>query len=522
MSTGWLGFVRRGICAAGLSLAAVAGWGQGYTIQSLGVLSGTDKGQANDVNNKGEVTGRCQNSATLNYVAFYWSADTGLIGFEGVGPDVHGTEGNAINEHGTVVGEQEYQGITDIVGLAWNAGTTSIIWDYLVAAKGNIQMACMDVNDFGAICGTTRGNDGFQMATIIVDGQHQLLGRHSTDIRSYGHKINNIYHAIMTSDDNPSNVTHYLFWNGSQRVLVDETLGGTINVLTDLNDSDLLVGYSTLPGDTVFHAAYWTTPTGDPVDMGTLGGNISGALGVNNKGEIVGISYLADNTTLRSYLYREGSMTDLYDLLPPGTEAAWTDLYAQAISDTGYICGYGKFNGVERPFLMTPSPPPGTVASYDFSGGAQGWVAVTDIPPFQPGVSSTPSGALGLSAGNGFPVFAFWQSPEIPVEKGKTYRASFTMTSTVLNSDDIPQFRLRVFQVSNNLAWFTAADSVGSQPPAAGETQTYDVVFTPSIDGVATADNVRLYLDFTHFNPFDDAAGTIILQEASVVEISGD
>lgn len=515
MNTVCSGIGKKLVLGAGLGLLAAAGWAQSYTIQNLGVLQGTDKGRARDVNNKGHVTGYCDITATSKSTGYFWSPETGMVSIVGIGTSHNRVYGLGINESDTVAGEQQYPLITDITALTWNSGTTALIPDTNDAGMDDVYFDCTDINDMGAVCGTSRGLDGVQEATIYHNGQHNLLGRYSTDKRSFAKKINNLNHAVGSSSDNPSNIDHPVFWTGTQWRLLNG-LGGEITFLTDLNDSDLVVGASAPSGNMITHACYWVNAGGNPVDMGTLGGSTSAALAVNNKGDIIGISYLADNTTIHPFLYRNGTMTDFYDLLPPDTEDQWSYLYPYAISDTGYICGDGIFNGLERPFLMIPNPPPGTVARYLFDGGAEGWTPVTDIPPFQPGVSSTPSSALGLSPGNDFPVFCFWQSPEITVEKGKTYRATFTMTSTVLQSNDVPQFRLRVFQTSNNLAWFTAPDSVGGQPPAAGEVQTYDVVFTPDMPGAT--DTVRLYLDLTHFNPFDDGAGTVILQEVTVIE----
>ena len=51
------------------------------------------------------------------------------------------------------------------------------------------------------------------------------------------------------------------------------------------------------------------------IDLGTLGGGSSYAYGVNDSGEIVGYSWLA-NGGQSAFLYDDGTMLDLNSLLP--------------------------------------------------------------------------------------------------------------------------------------------------------------------------------------------------------------
>ena len=82
-----------------------------------------------------------------------------------------------------------------------------------------------------------------------------------------------------------------------------------------------------------------------------MGGNTSYALGINDSGEVVGYSYLADNVTTHAFTWTaSGGMVDLGSL-PGGT---WTQ--GSAINSAGDIAGQGfDANGKQVPFYWSPS-----------------------------------------------------------------------------------------------------------------------------------------------------------------------
>lgn len=108
------------------------------------------------------------------------------------------------------------------------------------------------------------------------------------------------------------------------------TLGGSTSLATGLNDNGQIVGVSTTASGNE-HAFLYNA--GTMQDLGTLGGTQSLALGINNLGQAVGYSYLNGNQVQHAFLYSgKGPMQDI------GTLDANTSV-ASGINDSGYIVG---------------------------------------------------------------------------------------------------------------------------------------------------------------------------------------
>src|SRR5438094_3003719 len=105
-------------------------------------------------------------------------------------------------------------------------------------------------------------------------------------------------------------------------------------------------------------------------DLGTLGGTFSFAGGMNNRGEVEGLSTLPGDTAKHAYLWRKGRMIDLGTLGGPNSGGAWRPSDSGEVggaSDTSTpdplgqdFCGFGT-NLICLPFVwhngvMTPLP----------------------------------------------------------------------------------------------------------------------------------------------------------------------
>jgi len=105
-----------------------------------------------------------------------------------------------------------------------------------------------------------------------------------------------------------------MWQNGAIRDL--GSLGGSVPIfggISGLNDRGEVVGLSFLAGDRTFHPFLWNGK--EMIDLGTLGGTNGFANAVNQDGVVVGRAQLPDLTG-HGFIWKNGTMHDLPP--PPG------------------------------------------------------------------------------------------------------------------------------------------------------------------------------------------------------------
>jgi probable HAF family extracellular repeat protein len=143
------------------------------------------------------------------------------------------------------------------------------------------------------------------------------------------------------------------------------TLEFSVSV-TRMNDAGQVIGQS---DTSTGHFGFLST--GSTMVHLTLGGTHSQALDLNAAGDVVGWSYLGSNFAQHAFVYRQGVMHDLNDLLP--ANSGWVLNYARAINDAGQIVGQGVKNGQTRAFLYTPAAGGATIVDLGTLGGTNTW-----------------------------------------------------------------------------------------------------------------------------------------------------
>lgn len=150
-----------------------------------------------------------------------------------------------------------------------------------------------------------------------------------------------------------------------------QALGADVFEATAINEAGQIVGRSLAGGGFISGA-----DGGALQFLATLGGAFSVPAGLNDLGQVVGLSETADGQHHAFVTGAQGQgLTDL-ELLAEIAAAGWSGLVAVAINDLGQIAGSGLIGGEQHAFLLSPAAPipePGTLVLLVF--GLAGLVA---------------------------------------------------------------------------------------------------------------------------------------------------
>jgi probable HAF family extracellular repeat protein len=270
----------------------------GGTVQFLGSLGGTSS-QANAINDTGEVVGGADVGNSQQHAFLYAGGQTQDLGTLGG----FNSFAAGINQSGQITGTAQLGGVGDPPSHAflYSGGKMHDLGD--LAGLGSNGTA---INDSGQIAG---------FSEIYITGAQ---------------------HAFLYSGGNMKDLG---------------TLGGLDSLANAMNNSGQVVGNSETAGG-VFHAFLYSNETMQ--DLGTLGGT-SDAVGINDAGEIVGVSNVNDSR--HAFLYTDGTMYDLSNLVTSADGDTFYD--AIGINAGGQIIGYARTpsgNTIEA--LLTPSAVP--------------------------------------------------------------------------------------------------------------------------------------------------------------------
>jgi probable HAF family extracellular repeat protein len=217
-----------------------------------------------------------------------------------------------------------------------------------------------------------------------VSPQAQSQNYTITDIgtNSFASAINRLgqivgFSPVAPSVGNPYPSTRaFIDFNGQTQTL--GTLGGALSLASGINDHGQVVGSSTTVASNSFHAFIWTA--GLMQDLGTLGGTTSNGNAINNRGVVVGGSTLSTGNS-RAIIYIGGRMLDM----KLGDESV-----ALGVNDFNQVVGLYRTNTILRPqraFLwqngvvhLLPSLGGDNAAAYAINnlGHVVGWSAIVN------------------------------------------------------------------------------------------------------------------------------------------------
>jgi probable HAF family extracellular repeat protein len=386
------------IAASGLLAALAMAQTPNYTVTDLGP-TGNPFSEPAYVNNNGFVAGLATVTGGAQHAMLWYEGISGDIGVPGLGGPNSGAGG--VNEFGLAMGGAETSSKDpnneNFCGYGTGLQCVVFLWQNGVITQlptlGGVNAGYGSINNLGEVAGYAENKkrdpqcpsglalngSGPQVldyeAVIWGPGKNETRELHPLPgdtvgvamwINDKGQAVGMSGTCANTQLPGPAASAHAVLWeNGSVTDLGN--LGGTANpallgvgnVALAINNRGQVVGTSALPGNTTHDAFLWTWETGMR-DLGTLPGDlVSAGTGINNRGEVIGISVSAPGPptgTPHPFLWQDGVMANLNTLIP--ADSPLLLLTAFSINDRGQIAGFGVTSGGEvHAYLATPDLP---------------------------------------------------------------------------------------------------------------------------------------------------------------------
>jgi len=264
-----------------------------FRLVPLASFAGSTRGFA--LNDKGQSAGESGSGTLSNSPhAFLGQPDGGIAPLEIPGFDV--SVARAVNNVGQVAGTLGSKGDPHEVLFRYSPGLGTVV----LGTMGGDFVSVIDMNDRGDIIGQARD-------------------------------ANSVTHA-------------YVYTDATGFVSLNEALDSSLVSVADINNAGDVVGYFETPQH-VFHAFLWDGV--QAADLGTLGGDSSFAVRINDAGEVVGAAALPASQRAFRYSRRTGMQ-----VVPdgPGVPA----VNANVLTEGGLLAGTYFAGNVGYVFYNTP------------------------------------------------------------------------------------------------------------------------------------------------------------------------
>ena len=353
-----------------------------YQLVQIPTLGGSQTNFFDNTNNiavlnkGGAVSGGCAETSLSdpNGSMFWWTADGNVchafLWQNGSLTDLGSLAGTNnsgaawISSNGFVAGISEngqidpsIPGLPEISPVMWRDG---VITDLGTLPGGGYQGAAVSVNSRGEVAGIASNlvpdsnsllnynvnlwagvGYGYQLRAFVWDREFgmQDLGTLGTGTNAEATAINERGQIVGDSYTSSAPGVCYgvttggFLWDRKHGMVDLGSFGGTCTVPVDMNNRGQVVGVGWVAGDSYNRAFLWKN--GSLRDLGgSLGGNNTGAYAISESGAAVGFAYLSGETTYHAALWRTvGNLTDL------GTVGADPCAFAKGINDQEQVVG---------------------------------------------------------------------------------------------------------------------------------------------------------------------------------------
>jgi probable HAF family extracellular repeat protein len=318
-----------------------------YTIQAIPTETPSDRSEASKaICERHEVVGYAthQMLGTQNGVVFDGTTLTEV-------PTLGGRSGgaNGGNASGAVVGASvPANGFTSHAFIYRDGAVQDL------GTLGGAFSSASAINDNDQIVGQStliRGGDVPSHATLWEAGQIVDLGTLG-GAESFARGINNagVIIGVSSNVEDPSG-GHAVVWRDRVIEALDDA-GSKHSQPHAINASGTIAGAMVAFNGAPWRAVVWDHGAGTPTELGTLGSS-SYALGINERGDVVGMAWDAAGTRPRPFLYaKHDELRDLEPLVDNSN--GWVLLQATDICNDGMIVGNGWLDGANRGFVLTP------------------------------------------------------------------------------------------------------------------------------------------------------------------------
>jgi probable HAF family extracellular repeat protein len=177
--------------------------------------------------------------------------------------------------------------------------------------------------------GTLGGPDA---VAILVNERGQIAGMSYTNSApSPGCSVLLVPGSFLAADP-------FLWDKGEMKDL--GTLGGTCGIPLAMNNRGQVVGESNVAGDSAPHPFLWPGKDGKMQDLGTFGGTYGWAIAINDSGEVVGLASISNGQEF-AFLWRKGVLTNLGSLVDdPCSQANAINSRGQIVGISTATCNY--------------------------------------------------------------------------------------------------------------------------------------------------------------------------------------